>query len=131
MYNSNNKYSCQTEDSSYTAQTDVSDLEKSTTYIKCPNCNKKAEIDTNIVFASYPPQYKWTCPHCNTTGYIQCDKIKVIDPDTFEKTKARFATNCKICGNEILIYGDEDPVICKDCKEAIIAMRKALGTWHE
>lgn len=109
----------------------VATITEQKTYIECPKCGDVAEVDTSIVLTSYPPQYQWFCPHCSTTGYIHCDEVKAIDPAIFKKTRARFATHCKICGDEILIYCDEKPTICKNCKEAVIAMRRALGTWHD
>jgi transcription elongation factor Elf1 len=100
-------------------------------YIECPKCGGVAVIDSSIVLTSYPPQYEWFCPDCGAHGYIHCDEVKSIDPAIFKKTRARYTTYCKICGDEILVYGDEKPTICKNCKEAVIAMRKALGTWHD
>ena len=100
-------------------------------HIECPKCGGVAVIDSSIVLTSIPPQYEWFCPDCGAHGYVYCDEVKSIDPAIFKKTRARYATHCKICGDEILIYGDEKPTICKNCKEAVIAMRRALGTWHD
>ena len=100
-------------------------------YIECPECGELAEIDPSMVLTSIPAQYEWYCPHCQAHGYIHCDEAKTIDPVVWNRARARFATHCEICGDEILIYGDEHPRICKNCKEAVIAMRKALGTWHD
>ena len=106
------------------------DLEPKT-YMVCPECGEVAEVNTNVVLTSYPPQHSWHCEHCGAHGYIQCDKIKSVDPSVWTKVRARYSKRCEICGNEILIYGDEDPKICKECRDAVIAMRKALGTWHD
>jgi ribosomal protein S27E len=100
-------------------------------YIECPNCGDIAEVDTGMILTSYPPQYNWHCEHCGMSGSIECSKVNAIDPAVFVKHRARFATYCEICGDEILIYGDEKPKICKNCKEAVIAVRKALGTWEK
>ena len=99
-------------------------------YIKCPNCGDVAEVDTGVVLASSPAQYSWSCPHCCGHGFIYCDEVKAIDPIVFKQTGARYRTHCNVCGDEILVYGDaENVTICKKCREAIIAMRQALGTW--
>lgn len=37
--------------------------------IKCTNCGEDSEIDTTMILTSYPPQYKWRCPHCGAIGY--------------------------------------------------------------
>jgi ribosomal protein S27E len=101
-------------------------------YIKCPNCGDVAEVNMSGVLTSYPPQYHWDCSHCHSSGSIFCDEVKTIDPVIFKKTGARYATRCNVCGSEILVYGDaENVTICKECREAIIAMRKTLGTWNE
>ena len=101
-------------------------------YIKCPNCGDVAEINMSGVLASDPPQYHWDCSHCHSSGSIFCDEVKAIDPVIFKKTGARYATRCSVCGSEILVYGDaENVTICKECREAIIAMRRTLGTWNE
>ena len=100
-------------------------------YIECPNCGELAEINPSIVLSSIPAKYEWVCPHCQAHGYIDCSEVRPVDPNVWAKTRARFATHCEICGDEILIYGDEHPRICKDCKDAVIAMRKALGTWRK
>jgi len=105
----------------------VAPITEQKTYIECPKCGDVAEVDVSIVLTSYPPQYQWSCPHCSATGYIHCDEVKSIDPVIFKRTRARFATHCKICGDEILVYGDENPEVCKNCKEAVLAMRRALG----
>ena len=40
--------------------------------------------------------------------------------------------HCIICGEETLFTDKiSDPYICENCKEAVIAMRKALGTWDD
>ena len=100
-------------------------------YIECPHCGELAEINPSVVLTSIPAQYEWYCPHCGEHGYIRCDEVKSVDPSIWAKTRARFATHCEICGDEILIYGDEHPHFCKNCKDAIIAVRKALGTWKD
>jgi len=102
-----------------------------TIHILCPHCGELAEIDPSMVLTSIPAQYEWYCSYCGQHGYIPCDQIQTVDPSIWVKTRARYATHCEICGDEILIYGDEKPTICKECKEAVIAMRKALGTWHD
>ena len=39
---------------------------------------------------------------------------------------------CIICGEETLFTDKiSDSYICENCKEAVIAMRKALGTWND
>ena len=105
----------------------VAPITEQKTYIECPKCGDVAEVDTSMILTSYPPQYQWSCPHCSATGYIHCGEVESINPVVFKKTGARFATHCKICGDKILIYGDENPEVCKNCKEAVLAMRRALG----
>ena len=101
-------------------------------YIKCPDCGDVAEVDTSVALASSPAQYSWSCSHCHSHGFIYCEEVKAINPIVFKRTGARYATRCNVCGAEILVYGDaENVTICKECREAIIAMRKALGTWNE
>lgn len=99
--------------------------------MECPKCGELAEVDTSKVLTSIPPQYEWHCPHCLAYGSVRCDDQKLLDPTIWDRLSASCATHCEICGDGILIYGDEKPLVCEYCKEAVIAMRKALGTWHD
>jgi transcription elongation factor Elf1 len=100
------------------------------TYIACPKCGEAAKLSREVL-TSYPPQREYHCEHCGASGYILCSEVKPLDLAVFSSKHARYATHCKICGDEILIYGDERPEFCAECRKAVIAMRRALGTWHE
>ena len=105
---------------------------KKKTYIVCPECGEVAEVDIDTVLATYPAKYNWYCPHCGKHGYIFCHELssKAVDPEVWNRAKHRWSTKCHICGQE-LFYDTEKPTICDDCRDAVIAMRKALGTWNE
>lgn len=48
---------------------------------QCPVCGFEMVKDTSIVLTTYPPQYRWDCPHCghSETRYEYTPKYK-IDP---------------------------------------------------
>ena len=102
----------------------------------CPKCGKDAEADVSIILSSYPGQYGYYCPHCGAHGSVLCSEV---DEYRFNKkvwdaigSTRLHGTKCIICGEETTFAGEIDhPHICKNCKEAVIAMRKALGTWHD
>ena len=102
----------------------------------CPKCDKAAEADVGIVLTSDPPQYSYYCPYCGSHGSISCFYVdqyqfnkKVWD---VIKDTATPQAHCIICGEETLFTDKiSSPYICENCKEAVIAMRKALGTWND
>ena len=102
----------------------------------CPKCGKAAEADTMIVLTSDPPQYSYYCPYCGSHGSISCS---YVDQYQFNKKvwdavedAATHKAHCIICGEEISSVNKiNGPYICENCKEAVIAMRKALGTWND
>ena len=99
----------------------------------CPKCGKAAEADIMVVLTSDPPQYSYYCPYCGSHGSISCS---YVDQYQFNKKvwdviedAATYQARCIICGEETLFTDKiSGPYICENCKEAIIAMRKALGT---
>ena len=102
----------------------------------CPKCGKAAEADTMVVLTSDPPQYSYYCPYCGSHGSISCS---YVDQYQFNKKvwdaiddAAAHQAYCIICGEETLFTDKiNGPYICENCKEAVIAMRKALGTWND
>ena len=102
----------------------------------CPKCDKAAEADVDMVLTSDPPQYSYYCPYCGSHGFISCS---YVDQYQFNKKvwdviedAATPQAHCIICGEETLFTDKiSDPYICENCKEAVIAMRKALGTWND
>ena len=102
----------------------------------CPKCGKTAEADLMVVLTSDPPQYSYYCPYCGSHGSISCS---YVDQYQFNKKvwgviedAATPQAHCIICGEETLFTDKiNDPYICENCKEAVIAMRKALGTWND
>ena len=102
----------------------------------CPKCGKTAEADLMVVLTSDPPQYSYYCPYCGSHGSISCS---YVDQYQFNKKvwgviedAATPQAHCIICGEETLFTDKiSDPYICENCKEAVIAMRKALGTWND
>ena len=102
----------------------------------CPKCGKAAEADTTVVLTSDPPQYSYYCPYCGSYGSISCS---YVDQYQFNKKvwdviedAATPQAHCIICGEETLFTDKiSGPYICENCKEAVIAMRKALGTWND
>ena len=102
----------------------------------CPKCGKAAEADTMVVLTSDPPQYSYYCPYCGSHGSISCSYVdqyqfnkKVWDAVESDSTHRAY---CIICGEEAsFIDKINGPYICENCKEAVIAMRKALGTWND
>ena len=99
----------------------------------CPKCGKAAEADIMVVLTSDPPQYSYYCPYCGSHGSISCS---YVDQYQFNKKvwdviedAATYQARCIICGEETLFTDKiSGPYICENCKEAVIAMRKALGT---
>ena len=124
---------------------DTVDIKKSLAIMKltehtsfpCPNCDKTAEVNTGIVLGSDPEQYEYYCPYCESHGSVLCSEV---DPYRFnikkawdvEKPSEVHKLKCIICGNETT-FGTEanSHYICENCKEAVIVMRKALGTWYD
>ena len=102
----------------------------------CPKCGKAAEADIMVVLTSDPPQYSYYCPYCGSHGSISCS---YVDQYQFNKKvwdviedAATPQAHCIICGEETLFTDKiNGPYICENCKEAVIAMRKALGTWND
>ena len=102
----------------------------------CPKCGKAAEADTMIVLTSDPPQYSYYCPYCGSHGSISCS---YVDQYQFNKkvwdaveSDSMHRAYCIICGEEASFTDKiNGPYICENCKEAVIAMRKALGTWND
>ena len=102
----------------------------------CPKCGKAAEADLMVVLTSDPPQYSYYCPYCGSHGSISCS---YVDQYQFNKKvwdviedAAPHRACCIICGEETLFTDKiNGPYICENCKEAVIAMRKALGTWND
>ena len=102
----------------------------------CPKCGKAAEADTMVVLTSDPPQYSYYCPYCGSHGSVLCSDVdqyqfnkKVWDAVESDSTHRAY---CIICGEEISSVNKiNGPYICENCKEAVIAMRKALGTWDD
>ena len=105
----------------------------------CPRCGKAAEADIMVVLTSDPPQYSYYCPYCGSHGSISCSYVdhyqfnkKVWDviEDAVESTTTQ--AHCIICGEETSFAGKiSGPYVCENCKEAVVAMRKALGTWND
>ena len=102
----------------------------------CPKCGKAAEADVSVVLTSYPSQYSYYCPYCGSHGSVLCSDV---DQYQFNKKvwdviedAATPQAHCIICGEEAsFIDKINGPYICENCKEAVIAMRKALGTWND
>ena len=102
----------------------------------CPKCGKAAEADISIILTSDPLQYSYYCPYCGSHGSIPCSYVdqyqfykKVWDAAESDATPQ---AHCIICGEETLFTNKiSSPYICENCKEAVIAMRKALGTWDD
>ena len=102
----------------------------------CSKCGKAAEADISIILTSDPLQYSYYCPYCGSHGSIPCSYVdqyqfykKVWDAIESDSTHRAY---CIICGEETLFTDKiSDPYICENCKEAVIAMRKALGTWDD
>ena len=102
----------------------------------CPKCGKAAEADIMVVLTSDPPQYSYYCPYCGSHGSISCS---YVDQYQFNKKvwdviedAATPQAHCIICGEETLFTDKiSDHYICENCKEAVVAMRKALGTWND
>lgn len=38
------------------------------TNIECPQCGKRLYRRTDVVLASYPPQYRYECDNCGWSG---------------------------------------------------------------
>lgn len=106
----------------------------------CPKCGETAEADVGIVLTSDPPQYSYYCPYCGSHGSIPCSYVdqyqfnkkvwNVIDDAVVSTNSHR--TYCSICGEETLSVNKiNSPYICENCKEAVIVVRKALGTWND
>ena len=109
-------------------------------FIQCPHCGELAELDPQV-YTSMPPMYGYHCSHCGKSGYIFCHEAHIItDPNwkpwlgeakPSDPTLNSY-TECLICGEKILVSLMEPHTkICKNCKDAVIAMRKALGTWED
>ena len=102
----------------------------------CPKCGKAAEADIMVVLTSDPPQYSYYCPYCGSHGSISCSYVDQYQFnkkvwDVIEDADTHRA-HCIICGEETLFTDKiSDHYICENCKEAVIAMRKALGTWND
>ena len=102
----------------------------------CPKCGKAAEADTMVVLTSDPPQYSYYCPYCGSHGSVLCSDVDQYQFnkkvwDVIEDADTHRA-HCIICGEEISSVNKiNGPYICENCKEAVIAMRKALGTWND
>ena len=102
----------------------------------CPKCGKAAEADIMVILTSDPLQYSYYCPYCGSHGSIPCSYVdqyqfykKVWDAAESDATPQ---AHCIICGEETLFTNKiNSPYICENCKEAVIAMRKALGTWND
>ena len=102
----------------------------------CPKCGKAAEADTMVILTSDPLQYSYYCPYCGSHGSIPCSYVdqyqfykKVWDA---AESTATPQAHCIICGEEDSFTNKiKGPYICENCKEAVIAMRKALGTWND
>ena len=102
----------------------------------CPKCGKAAEADIMVILTSDPLQYSYYCPYCGSHGSIPCS---YVDQYQFYKKvwdavedAATPQAHCIICDEETLFTDKiSDPYICENCKEAVIAMRKALGTWDD
>ena len=47
-------------------------------YTHCEKCGALAEVDTSLVYASIPAQYRYTCPKCGSVGYVTVDKIITV-----------------------------------------------------
>ena len=106
----------------------------------CPKCSKTAEADLRVVLTSDPPQYSYCCPYCGSHGSISCSYVdqyqfnkkvwNVID-DVVASTNTH-RTYCSICGEETSSVNKiNGPYVCENCKEAVIVVRKALGTWND
>lgn len=50
-------------------------------YCICKNCKKHAEVDTRIIYTSFPPQYKYHCEYCGSTGWVALDELYSISED--------------------------------------------------
>ena len=102
----------------------------------CPKCGKAAEADIMVILTSDPLQYSYYCPYCGSHGSIPCSYVdqyqfykKVWDAVESDSTPQ---AHCIICDEEISSVNKiKGPYICENCKEAVIAMRKALGTWDD
>ena len=102
----------------------------------CPKCGKAAEADISIILTSDPLQYSYYCPYCGSHGSIPCSYVDQYQFykkvwDAAESADTHRAC-CSICGEETSFAGKiSGHYVCENCKEAVIAMRKALGTWND
>ena len=102
----------------------------------CPKCGKAAEADISTILTFDPLQYSYYCPYCGSHGSIPCSYVdqyqfykKVWDA---AESAATPQVHCIICGEETSFTDKiSGNYICENCKEAVIAMRKALGTWND
>ena len=111
-------------------------------YIHCPHCGELAKLDPEIL-TSLPPQRRYRCAHCGEIGTIYCHEAQIIiDPNwkpwfgaEDEKQPEPILhsyTHCLICGASIPVSLTEAHTkICDNCKEAVLAIRKLMGTYHD
>lgn len=50
-------------------------------YCICKNCKQKAEVDTSIIYTSFPPQYRYHCEYCESTGWVTLDELYSVSED--------------------------------------------------
>ena len=99
------------------------------TYIQCPCCGKEAEVNTEIVLTSNPPQYNYTCKHCGHYSSIYCSELpykeicEIPQPDI----QTGICTPCLVCGEPVPVsILDNHSKICEKCKKTILKLRKML-----
>ena len=45
---------------------------------KCEKCGcKRADVNVNVVYTSFPPMYEYVCPKCGERGYVRCSEVEV------------------------------------------------------
>lgn len=44
-------------------------------YCKCPKCGSECEVDTSMILASNPPQFRAFCKKCNEVIYTLCSNV--------------------------------------------------------
>lgn len=57
----------------------VEPIQKIVVYTKCTKCGEDAEVDTSVIYTSYPPCQKWTCKHCGAVGWLRGKLTETLD----------------------------------------------------
>jgi len=89
-------------------------------YCICKNCKQKAEVDTDLIYTTFPPQYRYHCDFCDEYGWISIDDLRSEQAKETLKEKiseAQADLNLKVLIEQVKEQKDEIEQLKKEIEQ--------------